>query len=124
MDCITIGQWKEKEKRMDVGFHFPVCHGRIAGFVLSTSNSRVIGHGGFFERPKFDLGCGFLSGFCKLKVTRFCKPKKKSFLDASVGWAGPLEQQAIGSEIRIEELDSEGSVLEKSESDCHLHFVE
>ncbi|EXC31403.1 hypothetical protein L484_017686 [Morus notabilis] len=110
---------RRRKNVLDFGFHFPVCHGRITGFVLSTRNSRGVGYGGFCDRPKFDLGCGFLFGFSKLKVARFCKPKKKSSLGASVALAGALEEQAVGSAIRIEELDSECSLSGKL-SDGHL----
>ncbi|PON95234.1 Pentatricopeptide repeat [Trema orientale] len=106
------------------GLGYPVCHGTTTtGFSLLASNSRDIGYGGCHGRSNFDLRCGFLSGLSKLKLARFCKPKKIS-LGSSVASAWALEQQAIGSEFRIEEFDSEGTLKEKSESKLHLVRIE
>lgn len=104
-----------RRRKNVVGIGFPVCQGEIAGFVVFASNSSGFGYG---ERPRFDLGCGFLSGLSKVKVARFYKTRKSS-LGASVALAGALEQQAIGSDFRVEELNSES---ENSESDGHLHL--
>lgn len=105
------------------GLGFPVCHGRSIGFSLLANNSRDIGYGSCSGRSKFDLGYGFLFGFSKLKVARFCKPQKIS-LGSSVALAWALEQQATGSEFRIEELNSECTLSENSESNLHLGRIE
>ncbi|KAL5581271.1 hypothetical protein UlMin_013713 [Ulmus minor] len=103
------------------GLGFPVFHGRSRGFFLFVSYSKAVEYGGCCERSKYDLGCGFLSGYSKLKVASFCKSRKSS-LGASValGWA--LEEQAIGNEFIVEEINSEDGLSEKSESDSHVHL--
>ncbi|KAM6573280.1 hypothetical protein CsatA_017360 [Cannabis sativa] len=85
---------------------------------LLANNSRDNGYGGCYGKSRFDLGCGF----SKLKVGRFCKPKKNS-LGSSVALVFALEQQAIGSEFQIEEeFNSNGTLSENSEIDGNLHL--
>lgn len=85
------------------GLCFPVSHDGNTGCLLLSSNSTVVRCG----RPKCDLGCGFLSGYSKLKVARFCKPKK-----SSLGALVALEEQVIGNKFLTEESSSEDRVLE------------
>lgn len=84
------------------GIGFPVSRSSSAGFSLCSSARVVVGRGGCCGRPKCDLRCGFLSGYSKLKVARFCKPKK-----SSVRALVALEHQIIGNEYLVEESISE-----------------
>ncbi|XP_048328105.1 protein LOW PHOTOSYNTHETIC EFFICIENCY 1, chloroplastic [Ziziphus jujuba] len=90
-----------RKKIWDLGF--PVTHGRSSGLLLLSSTFTVAGCG----RPKCDLGCGFLSGYSKIRVARFCKPKK-SCLGALVA----SEEQVIANEFLKEESSSEDRVVE------------
>ncbi|CBI17710.3 unnamed protein product, partial [Vitis vinifera] len=76
----------------------PVCQYRSLAFLWVSSSSRSDRVGVYCGSPKFDFGCGLLSGYSKLKIFLLCERKRGSF-GASFALAWALEQQAIGNEF-------------------------
>ena len=98
----------------------PVCQYRSLAFLWVSSSSRSDRVGVCCWSPKFDFGCGLLSGYSKLKILLLCERKRGSF-GASFALAWALEQQAIGNEFVKEDSNSIHSLAGNTETvdiDC------
>lgn len=98
----------------------PVCQYRRLALLWVSSSSRSDRVGVCCGSPKFDFGCGLLSGYSKLKILLLCERKRGSF-GASFALAWALEQQAIGNEFVKEDSNSIHSLAGNTETvdiDC------
>ena len=102
---------------MKLGFVFPISHSTsVTDFRSSGSSSgyRAVSCSG---NRKFDLRCGFLLGYSKVKFVTLFKSNKNhvGHLAPPLAWA--LEEQAIGNELVEEQTDSTDNSSVNSESE-------
>ncbi|TQD99542.1 hypothetical protein C1H46_014878 [Malus baccata] len=102
-------KFRTRSRRKKIGVvGFPVCNGGNGDVLLGSE--------GFNGSRKFGFGCGCFSGHSRLKLARFCEPKKGSFGGSFVvAWA--LEEQAIGNEVLVEEATSENRLSGECEGE-------
>ncbi|KAM2014383.1 hypothetical protein ACFX16_045047 [Malus domestica] len=98
---------RSRRKKIEV-VGFPVCNGGNGDVLLGSE--------GFNGSRKFGFACGCFSGHSRLKLARFCEPKKGSFGDSFVvAWA--LEKQAIGNVVLVEEANPENRLSGECEGE-------